>query len=70
MNVGFADNFSMALNSERIGSTMIANTTLHIDLELYPTATPAIFQVDLTYRECYPTDFTGPFIEDQALLVG
>ena len=26
--------------------------------------------MDLTYRECYPTQFTGPFIEDQALLVG
>ena len=53
-NAGLADDFEMNLVSERTGTTMTANATLLIDLELYPTSTPAIFQVNLTYRECFP----------------
>ena len=64
VNSGFADDFSMELNSVTTGTTMIANATLQIDLELYPTSTPAIFKVNLTYRECFPLDFSGPLIED------
>ena len=64
LNTGFADEFSMELNSVTTGTTKIANATLHIDLEFYPTSTPAIFKVNLTYRECFPLDFSGPFIED------
>lgn len=63
-HVGFADDFSMSLLSERTGTEMTANATLHIELEKYPTSIPATFQVNLTYRECFPTDFSGPFIED------
>lgn len=70
LNVGYADDFSMNLASERTGTTMTANATLFIDLELYPSSTPATFQVNLTYRECFPVDFSGPFIEDQELMVG
>ena len=43
LNSGFADDLTMKLNSVTTGTTMIANATLHIDLELYPTSTPAIF---------------------------
>ena len=60
----------MLLNSERTGTTLVANATLLIDLELYPTSTPAIFQVNLTYRECFPNDFSGNFLEDQVLIIG
>ena len=70
LNAGFADDFSMSLLSEKTGTTLTANTTLHIDLELYPSSTPAIFEVGLTYRECFPADFSGPFIEDQTIMVG
>ena len=43
LNSGFADDLTMKLNSVTTGTTMIANATLHIDLELYPTSTRAIF---------------------------
>ena len=43
LNAGLADNFEMNLVSERTGTTVTANATLLIDLELYPTSTPAIF---------------------------
>ena len=43
INTGFADDFSMLLKSEKTGSTMTANATLVIDLELYPSSSPAIF---------------------------
>ena len=43
LNTGFADDFSMELYSVTTGTTIIANATLRIDLELYPTSTPAIF---------------------------
>ena len=60
----------MNLKSERTGTIMTANATLYIDLELYPTSTPAVFYIDMTYRECLPVDFSGPIIEDQAIMVG
>ena len=49
---------------------MIANATLIIDLEQYPTSTPAIYQVNLTYRACLPVNFEGLDLEDQVLTVG
>ena len=64
LNAGLADDFEMNLLSERTGTTMIANATLLIDLELYPTSTPAIFQVNMTYRECFPDYFVGPDLAD------
>ena len=35
----------------------------------YPTSTPAEFVITITYRECYPYDFSGPIIEDITMKV-
>ena len=39
-------------------------------LEEYPTSTPALFEIMITYRECYPLDFSAPEIEDIEFKVG
>ena len=59
----FADEFKMRVTSPPTGTTMIANATLIIELEEYPTAKSAAFAVNITYRECFPLDFSGPEIE-------
>lgn len=54
------DDFFMRLASYNKGTTVTANATLTIDLEWYPSSTPAFLQVNMTYRECMPQDFSGP----------
>ena len=44
--------------------------TVLIALADYPTAKPYYQFVNLTYRECFPDDFKGDYIEDKTITVG
>ena len=65
-----ADQFTQNLTSTRTGTTLNDVATLVISLPQYPTSTPAMFNVLLTYRECFPFDFAGPKINDVKIRVG
>jgi len=57
-----ADNLTLALRSEPTGIELQDQVTLIIRLNDYPSSTPAIFKISLTYRECFPSLFSGPKI--------
>lgn len=63
------DMFNMTLNSEPDGTVLRDYFTLVIKLEEYPTSVPASFDLMITYRECFPYDFSGPQIDDITLRV-
>ena len=65
-----ADQFTQNLTSTRTGTTLKDVATLVISLPQYPSSTPAMFNILLTYRECFPFDFTGPKINDLKIRVG
>ena len=65
-----SDEITFSLESWPTGLDLHANFTLMIELEQYPTATKFYVPVNLTYRECFPTDFSGPDILPQELSVG
>lgn len=52
------------------GTTLYDHFTLIMRLDDYPASTPAIFRVDLVYRECFPYNFKGPVIDDVRMKVG
>lgn len=60
----------MTVTSEPRGTTLYDYFKLIMSLEEYPTATPAVFDVRISYRECYPFDFSGPIFNDLKLKVG
>ena len=39
-------------------------------LDDYPTSTPALFNVRISYRECFPYNFVGPSFEDLKINAG
>lgn len=53
----------MNLRSNITGTELTANATLRISLLDYPSATPAYFVVNMTYRECFPYAFDVPAVE-------
>ena len=65
-----ADDFSMQLKSVPYGREINENIRLEISLIGYPSATPAIFETRLVYRECLPESFEAPYVGDQVLTVG
>ena len=54
----------MFLESYETGLEVTKNMTVLIALADYPTAKPYYQFVNLTYRECFPDDFRGDYIED------
>lgn len=70
VEIDSVDQISMVLSSESSGTVIKDYVTLITKLEEYPSATPAIFDLVLSYRECYPHDFSGPEIGDIELIVG
>ena len=60
----------MTLNSEPSGTVLHDYFELIMKLEEYPSATPAVFKIMITYRECHPQDFSGPEIDDIEIRVG
>ena len=63
-NTGVAGELNMFLDSWETGLEVTKNMTVKIGLIDYPTATPYYQFVELTYRECFPDDFKGEYIED------
>ena len=69
--VGFnVDSFNQLLISEKTGTTLSDTMLVRMSLVDYPSSTPAEFTVKLTYRECFPLDFSGPEIDDVKMKVG
>lgn len=58
------------LTSAKSGITLKDKFIIVISLQDYPSSTPALFEVELTYRECYPNSFAGPMIDDMVIRVG
>ena len=60
----------MFLTSWETGLEVTKNMTVKVSLYEYPSATPYYQFVNVTYRECFPDDFKGEYIEDQKIMVG
>jgi len=58
------------LTSFPTGTTLYDHFTLIMRLDDYPDSTPAIFKINLVYRECFPYNFKSPKIEDIKMKVG
>ena len=67
---GAAGELNMFLTSWENGLQVTTNMTVKVSLYEYPTATPYYQFVNVTYRECFPDDFRGEYIEDQKIMVG
>lgn len=65
-----ADNVTFYLTSWPKGLDVVKNFTVLVELDDYPTSTPYEQQVNFTYRECYPDDFSGPLIVLEEMTVG
>lgn len=63
-NANFADSFDLTLNSDATGNVNKASFKLKIGLEDYPEAISAFFDVNLYYRECFPTEFMANDLEN------
>ena len=64
------DNLTFNIQSYRSGYDLKANFTLKVELSSYPTSYPYYQTVEVTYRECYPEDFSGPEVETPEMTVG
>lgn len=69
-NVGFADSVTFTLESFPSGLDLQVNFTLKSELSSYPMSTPYYQDISLTYRECYPENFEGPFVSVDEMMVG
>lgn len=56
-NSGYADEVIFTLDSFPTGLDLSVNFTLMSELSMYPTSTPYLQEIMLTYRECYPENF-------------
>ena len=59
-----ADSISLSLKSETSGTQLTETVTLVIGLEDYPSSTPANFEINLVYRECFPKNFSVPSMSE------
>jgi len=67
---GAAGELNLFLDSYETGLEVTRNMTIRVGLADYPTAKPYYQFVNMTYRECFPDDFRGSYIEDQEITVG
>ena len=65
-----ADDLNFELKSFKNGADRYANFTMKVELIGYPTSYPYYQLVNITYRECFPEDFTGPEIKLDEMTVG
>lgn len=52
------------------GLDIVIPAKLTIGLIGFPSATSAVFETEIIYRECLPANYVSPFIQDQSLTVG
>ena len=69
-NIGFSDEFTLVLDSTTTGTLLMSKVIIKIELQLYPSSTPAELYADLYYRECFPMNFFGPDIVLDEVTVG
>lgn len=67
---GESDEFSITVTSEKTGTKLYDTFRLIVQLEDYPSSTPASFDVRISYRECFPYDFSGPKLDDMIIEIG
>lgn len=65
-----ADIIQYNLESVRTGLKIKLEAQFSIKLVGYPMIAPLVYKTQFIYRECLPTDFKAPFIEDQRIVVG
>lgn len=68
--VGAAGELNLFLESYETGLEVTRNMTVRIGLVDYPNAKPYYQLVNMTYRECFPDNFQGAYIEDIEITVG
>ena len=69
-NNGYADNITFYLDSYPNGKDLTTNFTMRVSLRNYPSSYYYSQVVNVTYRECFPEDFSGPMIHVDPMTVG